>query len=76
MLLSNFIFFVFWSHKLKLSSCFFVDEGINKEIQKVNLLHLVDKPADICNELARINIVHEIEIDFVLPQAPKGPAVF
>lgn len=63
----NEIFFSLWAHELQLLTSFIVAQGIDEKVEVVDLFDLSHKFSDLRDELRRIDIVNQIDIDLVLP---------
>ena len=67
MTLLNKVFLLLREHKVELSASFLIPQRVHKQVQVVNFVDLLDEPVNLAQEVGRVHIVDQVNIQLMLP---------
>ena len=62
------VFLLLREHEVKLTASLLIPQRVHKQVQIVNFVDLLDKSVNLAQEVGRVHIVDQVDIELVLAQ--------
>jgi len=62
-------------HEIKLFAALSIHQRVDKQVDEVDVSQLLHKQVDVLEELSRINVINQVDVQLVLTQQPERPSV-